>query len=199
MTLWLPAAPGHERYLKQFVCTQPITERNHFGKPVASDPWSHTVQKLVRGIRVKDIRSPRRVDLVFNADKQRIDAVICYDIYWEEPTVLRVDVHLIATHVSCQGNGLGKEMLRRLETVALAEASSRPATDVLLNAQVHVSNEPCRALIVDRGWLPIEMTDDEEYESWGTSLELQNDAHVESVKSGSPEAATGEIPNEPSL
>lgn len=114
-----------------------------------------------------------RLKLKLSADATVL-AVLCYHITSTDESVAKVELVMLARHVSCHGMGLGEDVMGHFWTSLRSELQGTPTPrEVQVSAIVRPDNKPSKSLMSAHGLSMLVGEDAEGWETWGVTLPWQ--------------------------
>jgi len=170
---WIEAGKGDRRVLQGFDCaTDPPRTRSGRELPHPAK-WHRQVHAFIHALKMS---IGDGILLLGEDDERRVAAVaVLYDSA-RDGEVYTMKLAALGVRLDCQGRGYGVEAIE----VALEEAEARTFggySVLVVFGQVHVKNRPSQPACARAGLIrQSEARPGEEFEDWGTAIELSPDA-----------------------
>lgn len=159
---WRPYQKSDRTELQRFICTDPPSKTWDGRKKVHPRPWELDVQSFVR------IHKPRVESgdsMLLGLDEHGIAAICAWSGYANRPgRVLLQAIAVAMRHRRC-GGACAKEALATCMGMIDQGARVAGASDLAIEARIHRSNAPSKALFARAGFTCAEMAT-EELEAW---------------------------------
>lgn len=173
---WASAGYEHRNILRSFECAPTLPPRfQDRTRQHIRDHWAHKLQRRIH--KLKPPLAPPEYLKVFVSEDERIDALAWFELKMapDDPTTVQAQIGALAVRPEVQRSRLGSEGLDLVRETAAKWGRENSATSMRLIGDVHIKNDPCKALISEHGWTLVDEAIIDKHQKWAAAYLIEDD------------------------